>query len=240
MFGFFAASGRSGGRRPGTPVMFAMRSFVGIALLLIAASFGSARAQLRTTTVRFEHLTIADGLSDNEAFAVMQDRRGFIWIGTENGLNRYNGYDFTIFRQNPADTVGLVDSSIYDLIEASDGTIWAATFAGLTRYDPRTDGFTTYAGPNAVVEGLPQLRYNHLLEDRNGRIWAAGRAGLHVIDPGTGSVKSFPDERDGEELLWAGLAQSSDGTVWAALIGRGIRSFDPTTYSVSRHLETSR
>ena len=84
-------------------------------LLLVLGPVGMAQAQIRQTTVRFDHLTVEDGLSDEGVNALVQDAQGFLWIGTDDGLNRYDGYGFTVYNHDPSDTTSLYDTTIREL-----------------------------------------------------------------------------------------------------------------------------
>ena len=86
----------------------------------------------------FTHLTIEQGLSDQRVHAILQDSTGFMWFGTINGLNRYDGYNIVEFRNDPADPRSLSGNWIDDLFEDSSGTIWVATRSGLNAFDRQT------------------------------------------------------------------------------------------------------
>ena len=93
-------------------------------------------------SVRFDRWSLEEGLSQSVAQVLLQDRRGFIWIGTEDGLNRFDGYQFTVFRQDPDDPHSLSGNAILALGEGPNGAIWVGTFgSGLNRYDPETGQF---------------------------------------------------------------------------------------------------
>ncbi len=95
--------------------------------------------------VRFLHLTQEDGLSQNAGLAFLQDSRGFVWIGTQDGLNRYDGHTFTVYKNDPDNPTSLSYNSINALMEDRDGQIWIGTWGGgLNRFDPRTQQFTRF------------------------------------------------------------------------------------------------
>src|SRR5512138_988433 len=97
------------------------------------------------SVTRFEHLTIEDGLSQNAGLAVFQDSKGYLWIGTQDGLNRYDGYSFHIYKHDPEDPNSLSHNSILAITEDKDGFLWIGTWGGgLNRFDPSTEKFVHY------------------------------------------------------------------------------------------------
>ncbi|WP_442795375.1 hybrid sensor histidine kinase/response regulator transcription factor [Pelobium manganitolerans] len=87
----------------------------------------------------FSHLSIADGLSHNQVNTIYRDKQGFLWIGTLSGLNRFDGYDFKVFRHNPQDTTTLVDDYINNILEGPQQKLWIITRNGLNIYDPQNE-----------------------------------------------------------------------------------------------------
>jgi len=90
--------------------------------------------------VRFDHITMADGLSNDDVFAILQDRNGFMWFGTQGGLNRYDGYRVTQYRYDPRNPNSIAGDFVQNLLEDSSGGIWTGN--ALSRFDPQTETFT--------------------------------------------------------------------------------------------------
>jgi ligand-binding sensor domain-containing protein len=87
--------------------------------------------------ITFNHLTVEDGLSNNKVNTITQDKTGFIWFGTEDGLSRFDGYNFKIYRHDPSDSNTLSNNSIWALLEDSKGNIWIGTKDGTVNiFDP--------------------------------------------------------------------------------------------------------
>ncbi len=125
---------------------------------------------VRPDRVAFRHLTIEEGLSQNAVYALLQDRQGFLWVGTKDGLNRYDGYAFTVFRHDPFDPATLSSSYVTALLEDKQGHLWVGTQdGGLNRLERATATAVRY------THG-PGFRITALAEDARGDLWI-GTAG---------------------------------------------------------------
>jgi signal transduction histidine kinase/ligand-binding sensor domain-containing protein len=103
------------------------------------------------SSLRFDHLSIEQGLSQSSGNCILQDRRGFIWIGTQDGVNRYDGYTFSVFRHIPTDTTSLSDSWINGLYEDHLGQLWLLTRNGVNIFDAARERFTRLRVPLATA-----------------------------------------------------------------------------------------
>ncbi|MCG3191042.1 MAG: Sensor histidine kinase RcsC [Thermoanaerobaculia bacterium] len=229
----------------------------------------AAAALLTLRVVEAEGLTerplrrigIEEGLSHSSVYAIRQDATGFIWIATQDGLNRYDGNGVTVYRsERPAsDKEGhpgaLSGSDISALVVDGRGGMWVASWgSGLDRLDPVTGKFVPAVsvsrdrvdshGPtkpppaSPPARPLPDLRIQTLYQDRSGAVWAGTYStGLFVIDPKTGVIHSFaPDPGNPQSLsdarVWA-IAQDQDGSLWIGT-GRGLDRLAPDTGKVER------
>jgi ligand-binding sensor domain-containing protein len=155
-------------------------------LLLLAFLAVSAPAQFRP--LRFEQFTIGDGISNNSVNAILQANDGFLWIGTKDGLNRYDGESFRCFKRDPASPSSLPDNYVQSLLEATDGTLYVGTWGGgLCVYDGREGTFR-----RIDADGRADDYVQCLHQDSRGRIWyGTPNGGLNMIDPGTQARISY-------------------------------------------------
>jgi signal transduction histidine kinase/ligand-binding sensor domain-containing protein len=130
---------------------------------------------------RFSHLTTDDGLPENTGQAILQDNQGFIWIGTQNGLARFDGFNFTVFKHQNGDDHSLSNNQVEGLLQDEDGFIWVATRNGLNRFNTVTQKFSVFFPDTTVNLGLNWFM-SSLKQDSRGRIWALTFYGLYCIE----------------------------------------------------------
>ncbi len=196
--------------------------------------------------VEAEHLSWQDGLSQATVFSILHDRQGAVWLGTEDGLNRFDGESFRVYRHDPNDPTSLPGNMVRSLDEGDDGRIWVATDGGgVGVWNPVTDRFTAYRrNPLAPAAGLASNYSRAILSDRLGYVWVATRdAGLERLDPASGTVTHFRHDASrpaslSSDLVYA-LLEARDGSL---LVGTnaGVDRFDRRSQSFKRlALETS-
>ncbi len=153
-------------------------------IFLLAISFGLLA---QTRQLHFDHLGTANGLSELSPNCILQDSRGFIWIGTEDGLNRYDGYKFKIFRNDVKDTATIANNYIQDLAEDKNGNIWVATVGGgLNKLDRKTGRFHRYLYNEKNKNGISSNFVSKIVFDSSGKIWVGTQKnGLDLFDPRT-------------------------------------------------------
>lgn len=181
-------------------------------LVIAATMWGSCFAG--DVPLHFTNLTIADGLSHNAVYAILEDRQGFLWFGTRVGLSRYDGVQFKNFRHDPLDMNSLSGKLVTAIDEDDSGYLWVGTREGmLNRYDPAYERFTMIDHP-----GL-----NHsitsILCDTEGNVWAGTEHGLVMISPGSEQDSTFlHDSVDPNSICDShitALHEYPAGTLWA-------------------------
>lgn len=164
----------------------------------------------------FEHFGVDVGLSQQTVTALAQDTQGFLWIGTQAGLNRYDGYEFQTFVPVPDDPNTLSDSYVNALLSGADGSLWIGTDSGgLNHLDPATREFTGWRHDPEQAASLSANRVLSLLRDRSGVLWIGTEAGVDRFDPqqnafvhmnnGSGAAHALHEDRAGR--VWAGTAR---------------------------------
>ncbi|MCK8495764.1 ATP-binding protein [Spirosoma sp. RP8] len=187
---------------------------------------------------RFEHITIDRGLSHSDAMCVTQDKEGFVWIGTNKGINRYDGYSLKTYNL-PVDTQrGVSSNRVRSLHVDQRGTLWAGVErAGLFWYDVRTDRFTsiqtksTNAGFGPLLDKLGQTNVHAVVSDKRGRLWVATqRDGVFMFQfDRDGTLQAVRSVRltgsPNKEPTISKLALDERGTLWIGTLGYGLWRF---------------
>jgi len=200
-----------------------------IVVWLFGALFVAPVALLGQHTVRFTSLGVKDGMSSNAINAILKDRKGILWFGTDDGLNKFDGLDFSVYRASLADSTALQANQVVCLMEDSRGRIWVGTGGGGVSVLNRETGlFKTYHP--SLGRGLINSSIKSLGEDDQGNIWVGHFSGVSILDPETDKVIELPVRKpaetesrvvlcfylDGKGAMWlgtdAGLCRYNRGT----------------------------
>ncbi|MEZ4961857.1 MAG: two-component regulator propeller domain-containing protein [Saprospiraceae bacterium] len=202
---------------------------------LLAVFLCTACPGLFSQNIQFERIPNELGLSQNLITALCQDQQGFIWVGTKDGLNRFDGYSFKVFQHDPFDSTTISDNNIKCLLEDRQGRLWVGTGNGLNLLDRATESFQRLYATGEIPSDAPAVIKNHpglsshdvqsLMEDREGQIWVGMAQGSLVrmrwqtaeAPPAQANFTVFLPTAE-EASLWGkgikSMAQDEAGTVW--------------------------
>jgi signal transduction histidine kinase/ligand-binding sensor domain-containing protein/DNA-binding response OmpR family regulator len=181
--------------------------------------------------VTFEHLSGTQGLVGKEVHCILQDSRGYMWFGTEQGLNRYDGYAFTVFKHEAGNATSIVAAKVQSLLEDRQGTLWVGTWHGLEKFDRATNTFTHFL-PDLSPSSDPWSNVIYdMCEDKNGTMWVSGK-GLRRFDRSTGAFTRMPhDDSTTHPLIQNSVDavfEDRSGNLWVGA-GGALEQFDRST-----------
>ncbi|MDR1683590.1 MAG: response regulator [Candidatus Symbiothrix sp.] len=180
-----------------------------------------------------------DGLSNSHISQIYQDSQGYIWIATENGLNKFNGYQFTVYFENPDDSASLQGNYIYSLMEDKQGRFWVGSLGGLFLYNRDTDSFHLFPLPDERAGNRGRIKW--ILEDESGNIWLSRfENGIVRLDAQTLASTFF--HRRNSDLKYDDIDcvyEDNFGNLWLGTHKNGVYLFNPVDKSF-RHFQHNR
>lgn len=231
-------------------------SFFMLLVFLIASHAGAASKSIQTAglssaidplpakidvvdenDIRFRRLPSGSGLSQTRVAGIVQDKVGFLWLGTQYGLNRFDGYKSKVFKHEPGKPESLSCVYVRSLFVDRTGTLWVGCDRFLDRFEPATESFVHY---RIYTEGSDQLStpIDRITEDHNGALWLATAKGLYRFDPLSGrTVRYARDPKNPSSLAASRInmaAEDREGRLWVASAG-GLDELDWKTGKVVRH-----
>ncbi len=188
-------------------------------LLLLGILWGSL-LMAQSPPLRFTHFTVKEGLPQSYGNCLFQDRQGFIWIGTNSGVCRYDGFGFTSFRNNMGDSTSLSSSQINALNEDEKGNIWVGTRNGVNLMNPYTGKSRRVSLPRANAATADYVVYRKgIYRDSQHRIWVCTNKGMFYYQPSTKTLQpytlTFPDSTLAPKQVWQ-IYQDTEGWYWAS------------------------
>jgi ligand-binding sensor domain-containing protein/signal transduction histidine kinase len=224
-----------------TSLQWLIKIMVRRTLLLILTSFSALALHAQRPSLRFEHIGLEQGLSESIVLAIAQGTQGYMWFGTADGLNRYDGYDFKVYRNASEDSASLSANYVQALYNDRRGNLWVGTLAGLDLYDPAHERFIHYPYDQSSPRGKNEFNVNAIYESRSGAFWV-GRIGAgltkihfdHTVFPPrikelqefrevTGSARGLNDDNV------ASIVEDRSGAIWIATWEGGLSRLDTAT-----------
>ena len=188
--------------------------------LLISVNISSGQG------IQFDHYAVRDGISQSIALCIFQDSEGYMWFGTQNGLNKFDGYSFEKYFSDPSDTNTISSSWIFDITEDANGFLWIGTKGGLNKFDKKTGLFTRVSSIDGNSPDNTGFIYGITSDSSN--IYVNQSSILSIINFNTGSLESYTNTYERERALYdAGFPIITDnkGLIWMGS-QNGLSSFD--------------
>ena len=206
-----------------------------ISILVLTLNLFTGRIALgQTSDYKFEKLTVKDGLSHNNVYSIIQDHLGYLWFGTQDGLNKYDGYDFTIYRHEPGNPNSLTTGNFGKIFQDSSNILWFGTYGGgVDLYDPLTDHLINFANIPGDPTSLSNNQITFIFQDSYGEIWVGtASGGLNRFIKETGTFERFQHNPNNPNTLSHSRAkcigETKDGTLWIGT-GNGLNKFNRAT-----------
>lgn len=202
--------------------------------------FGFSYAIAQDKSVRFEQLTTADGLSQSTVNDILQDSRGFLWFATEDGLNRYDGYEFKVYRNNPNDSFSISGNQITTILEDKNNSIWVGTRGGgLNHFDREKEQFTRFTHDIDNKKSISNNYVTDLYEDEFGVILVATQSGLNILNPNTNTFSVFTEMDKNSALQNARITtitNDSKNFIWIGTVENGLFRFNRETGEIRNYM----
>jgi signal transduction histidine kinase/ligand-binding sensor domain-containing protein/DNA-binding NarL/FixJ family response regulator len=186
--------------------------------------------------LKFSHLSVKDGLSNNEVLCVLQDHNGFIWFGTANGLNRYDGYSFKVYQHVGSDSSSLSDKRIRAIAEDHLGRIWIGTNNGLNCFDPIMETYQHFYFNENDTNSISNNRITRLHYSQKNILWIGTENGLNKFDPATSKntrltyqLKTKNKEAANEITS---ITEDADSSIWIGMWWGGLKKINPENLKI--------
>lgn len=208
-------------------------------LFLILGLLVWINALAQTREYAFRSIDVQQGLSHNQVHCILKDSRGFIWIGTISGLNRFDGYNFKIFRHIPSDSTSLNDNRIQSIFEGPEGKLWIRTLTTYIVYDPANEKFLHHI----TLAGMPVAGMSIIFKDSKQNLWlVTANNELYRYFPGNGTaiLVMAGSSDDKPEVAVNALGEDGHGNIWIMRSGGILERIDPETNKItftSQHIK---
>ncbi len=203
-----------------------------ITILIFLSSPSGSQAQ--GPDIKFDHISVQQGLSDGIVLSVHQDSKGFMWFGTQDGLNRYDGYNFTVYRHDDDNPHSLSNSFILTIYEDLSGVLWIGGWGGLDRFDWEKEQFINYHHDPDDPHSLGGNKVRTIYEDSSGALWiGTEEGGLNRFDRETEQFVRYRHDPDDPNSLSHNHVRSvyedQSGALWVGTYGGGLNKLDRDT-----------
>jgi ligand-binding sensor domain-containing protein/signal transduction histidine kinase len=191
--------------------------------------------------LQFDHIGASEGLSLNNVEAIIQDNRGFMWFGTPDGLNKYDGYRFTVFKTDPSDTNSISNNYIRSIAKSKNGDLWVATMGGgVCLYDHNKEHFIRYRHNEKNSNSIADDNVNSVWEDENENVWIATVNGLDKLNRKKNKIEHFKhvgnDTGSISDNYIRGIFEDASHNLWIATLNGGVNLLNKNNNTFSHFM----
>ncbi len=221
-------------KNPNTKLMFQKLKFLIFISIIFQFFLFRQNVKAQDFNVQFEHISIEQGLSQSSVFAICQDHKGFIWLGTHDGLNRFDGYNFKIYKNSKNDSLSISGNIIKAIYETKDSVLVVGTFGnGLNLFHRNSETFSRFIHEPNSINSLSNNSIRCIAEDKHGILWIGTEGGgLNRFDKKNKTFKSYQHNRNNENSLCQNevndIVIDKKGMLWLATNG-GLDMFEPSS-----------
>ncbi len=180
--------------------------------------------------LKFDHYTVDRGLSQGNVWDIKQDKLGFIWVATEDGLNMFDGYTFRVFRNDKEDSTSLSNNNINSIQEDQDGNIWVSTRGGLNRYNREQNIFEQFLHNPDDAGTIPHNSISNVYVDSKNNVWVCTNGGLSLYNRTTNNFTSFFHDPTNNRSIIGDfvrcIVEDQNGTLWIGTM-QGLSKMNP-------------
>jgi len=176
--------------------------------------------------IRFDLIDQETGLSQTVIKCIVQDKKGYLWFGTQFGLNRYDGYRFETFSLDPEKPGSLDDHYINTMLVDNEGLLWVGTRNGLNRLNSQTELFEQVKPKASDLPFPDSEQVTALFQDGLGLLWVGMKGGLFCYDPKTRSLKKYPLREDPYRFIISAIGEDHEGRLWIGSVRSGVLILD--------------
>lgn len=204
-----------------------------LSLSVIAVVLVSFGAFADNENIRFQKIALEQGLSQEFVLTAFQDSEGFMWFGTQEGLNRYDGYQFKVFTYSIRNKDSLSSDWIFTIEEMDEKNLWVGTRTGINVLDKKSQTFSQYRHDSQNDASVSSDKISVLFKASNGQMWVGTDKGLDLYEPATDSFKSITLFEDQQiEFSVRSIKEDKRGLIWVGIGGQGIAVYDPSTEEI--------
>ena len=214
-----------------------------ILLILLFFLINSTVIYAQKESIKFERISLEQGLSQVTVNCMLQDKQGFMWFGTQDGLNKFDGYQFTVYRHDPENNASLSNNFIWSIFEDAGGNLWIGTRdGGLNKFDRKTETFSRYQNQADNPKSLSNNSVLSIFEDAGGNLWiGTDGGGLNKFDKKTETFSHHKHQADNPKSLSNNFVYSifedAGGNLWIGTRDGGLNKFDRKTETFTSYRE---